>query len=340
MTATAADRLETLVIARLANAARPPGPSDLVKSLRRFAPRDLTDAAWREAIAGALDGLRARELIDAARRARPDELARRIGRHTARTWKQLADGVLPALALGLPAGGGKAHARLDGRDAWAAAIAARALGVWHDGPPPSPSALCDALVWQAVGLEGPPQRCPPELRAHFVRLRTGGDAGPPERLLRMYAARTVGAPRVELQALRDGLVRLWLTGRGLGAHAAAPEPAAPPPAAEPVAPPPAAEPARSLIADVRAAAAAAREGVFGDRKVFISAVWDALRAMPAWASLGLDELKPRLVAAHRNGELVLARADFIAAMDPALVAASETRTDGAMFHFIVREPGT
>jgi hypothetical protein len=87
-------------------------------------------------------------------------------------------------------------------------------------------------------------------------------------------------------------------------------------------------------------AAAAREGVFGERKVFISAIWSALRAMPAWASLELDELKERLVEAHRRRELVLARADLVAAMDPDLVAASETRTDGATVHFVVREPTT
>jgi hypothetical protein len=44
------------------------------------------------------------------------------------------------------------------------------------------------------------------------------------------------------------------------------------------------------------------------------------------------------VSAHRQRELELARADLVAAMDPTLVAASETRTDGATFHFIVREP--
>jgi hypothetical protein len=365
--AIAADRLDTLVIARLATSARPPGLADLAKALRRFSPRELTDAQWRETIAAALAGLQARELVDATRRAHPEELARRLGRPAARpTWKQLAEGVLPALALGIDAGDAKSRTRLAGRDAWAAAIAARALGAWPDGPPPSPSGLCDALVWQELGLAGPPKRCPPEVRAHFVHLRTGGEAGPPDRLLRMYAARTVDAPRVELAALRDGLVRLWLTGRELGvktepppapaatpafAPAAAPAPAttggpptpaaarpAPAPAIAAARPAPAAEPARSLIADVRAVVDAAREGVFGDRKVFISAVWDALRATPAWAALELDELKARLVAAHRSRELVLARADLVAAMDPALVAASETRTDGATFHFVIREP--
>jgi hypothetical protein len=33
--------------------------------------------------------------------------------------------------------------------------------------------------------------------------------------------------------------------------------------------------------------------------------------------------------------VVLARADLVAAMDPTMVAASETVTDGAMFHFVL-----
>ena len=33
--------------------------------------------------------------------------------------------------------------------------------------------------------------------------------------------------------------------------------------------------------------------------------------------------------------IVLCRADLVAAMDPALVAASETTTDGATFHFLL-----
>jgi len=78
--------------------------------------------------------------------------------------------------------------------------------------------------------------------------------------------------------------------------------------------------------------------VFGDRKVFISSVWHALRATPRWSALELDDFKQRLVVAHRERELELARADLVSVMDPALVAASETRAEGSMFHFIVREP--
>lgn len=318
-------RLEALVLARLETAGKQPiGPAALMKALRPFAPRQLTDAEWRQALDGAIEALRAAGAIDDRGRAQAGELARRVGHHTARTWKQLAERVLPALALGLGADDAKAQARLVGRDGWAAAIVGRALGVWTAGPPPSASAAMDALVWQELGLPGAPKKCPDELRAHFLHRHLGGEPGPAERLLRMVAVQAVDAPRADLNALRGGLVRLWLAGRGVGA-AEPPRPAA-------------AEPPRSLVADVQAAAAAARDGVFGPRKVFISAIWDALRASPAWAALGLDELKARLVEAHRRGELVLARADLVAAMDPALVAASETRTDGATYHFVVREP--
>ncbi|HWU87055.1 MAG TPA: hypothetical protein VN253_07260, partial [Kofleriaceae bacterium] len=66
MTAIVGSRLEALVIARLETAGKkPPPPGALMKALRRFAPRDLTDAQWRQTIDGALDALRAAGAIDA-----------------------------------------------------------------------------------------------------------------------------------------------------------------------------------------------------------------------------------------------------------------------------------
>jgi len=51
---------------------------------------------------------------------------------------------------------------------------------------------------------------------------------------------------------------------------------------------------------VLAAAARAAAGRFGDRKVFVSAVWDELRRDPRWADLALVGFKGRLLAAHRS----------------------------------------
>jgi hypothetical protein len=228
---------------------------------------------------------------------------------------EIADRVLPALGLGVAPGDAKALAKLAGRDEWTAAIMARALGLWTDGPPPSLAAVCDAYAWRELALPGKPKRCPPEIRAVFVQRALHSEPGPPELQVRLFAAKTVGAPRAELRVIRDALVRAWCSGKPLGA----------------------AREAQPFASCVREVASVAHDGVFGDRKVFISSVWNELRRSPAWSSLTLDEFKSRLVAAHRAGDLALARADLVAAMDPELVAASETTTDGASFHFIVRE---
>ena len=301
------ERLATLIVARAATSARPLGPAELAKHLQRFAPATIAEPVWHEHIAAALGAGLALD---------HRELVRRIGKHGAKTWQQLAERVLPALALGVAANDAKSHAKLAGRDAWAAAIVARALGLWTDGTPPSLGATCDAYAWRQLGLAGKPKRCPPEIRALFFE-RELAIAGPPERLLRLFAAKQVGAPRAELRALLDALVRGWLEGKQLGTI-----------------------PPHDFVDEVRGVARATSRGVFGDRKVFIASVWDELRRQPTWASLTLDDFKARLVRAHRAGDLVLARADLVAAMNHELVAASETTTEGASFHFIVREDVT
>lgn len=306
------DRLETLVIARMVTSGKPLAAAELAKQLQRFAPATASEAAWREEVAAVTP-----------EHASRDELARRVGK--AVTWMQLVERVLPGLALGIAADDSKAHAKLAGRDAWTAAIAGRALGLWTHGAPPSLPAVCDAYAWQQLALPGKPKRCPPEVRAVFLQRELATDAGPPDRLLRLYVARQLGAPRAELRALRDALVRRWLEGRELDGRAGAGAGTLP------------ARPALAFADEVRDVARATTHGVFGDRKVFISSVWDELRRHPTWSALTLDEFKARLVRAHQAGDVVLARADLVAAMNPELVAASETTADGASFHFIVRE---
>lgn len=300
----APDRLELLVLARLATSAERPTIAALASALRRFSPATMTEGNWLTAVESAAARV---ATLDAAA-----ELTRRLGIPAGRPWKQLAERVLPALGLGLGASDDKAISKLAGRDEWTAAIAARALGVWTEGPPPSLSAVCDAYAWRSLGLAGRPKRCPPEVRALFLQRELHTESSPPDRLIRLLAARELSAPRPELRVLRDALVRVWLTGKQLGA----PE---------------------RFARDVHDAARAARDGVFGDRKVFISAVWDELRRSGRWSALSIPEFKRRLLEAQRAGEVELARADLVAAMDPRLVADSETLAEGASFHFIVRE---
>jgi hypothetical protein len=313
-------RLEALVVGRAHTAAKPLATRELVEPLAKFAPGDITDAAWRELLDDAIVALRARGILDDTNKLLDrDELARLIGTTTARSWTQLATRVFPGLALGIDD-----KVKLADQDAWAAAIAARALGVWMQGAPPSLPALCDALAWHRLDLAGKPQRCPSAVRALFVRRELGNVDGAPEKLVRLLAAREVGAVRPDLRALREALVRMWVTGRSLGRAQPGPEASS-------------FGGARPFATEVKTAATAARAGAFGDRKVFIASVWKELTRDPSYAMLSLDEFKARLVAAHRAGDLALARADLVAAMDPELVRSSETTTDGASFHFIVKE---
>jgi hypothetical protein len=131
--------------------------------------------------------------------------------------------------------------------------------------------------------------------------------------------------------LRDALVRRWLGGTGVGANGTR--------IGAPAATPAQADAAlAALAAAVHAAAAAAESrAVFDERNVYISAVWRALRGRPPVDRLDLDGFKRALVAAHRAGLVSLARADLVAVMDPAEVAASETISAEARYHFVVRE---
>lgn len=92
-------------------------------------------------------------------------------------------------------------------------------------------------------------------------------------------------------------------------------------------------PTQPPLALVRHAVAAVKgPGRFGDRKVFVSALWQRVGRK---LGMSLDEFKRWLFSQHRAGALQLARADLVSAMDPTLVASSEIRVPGAEFHFVV-----
>jgi hypothetical protein len=72
---------------------------------------------------------------------------------------------------------------------------------------------------------------------------------------------------------------------------------------------------------------------FGDRKVFIHHVHHEMKRYGLYSG-SLDKFKNDVVAAHQKQHLVAARADLVAAMDSRHVSQSETKADGATFHFI------
>lgn len=298
-------RLDDLVLARTAGAP-PTSALDLARALRGLAPPTWDDARWNAAVDASL--ARARASGDG-----PAAAGRRLGAKGAIPWKRVVERILPGLALGIAPSDTTRLARLKDRDGWAAAIVGRALGVWQGGPPPTLAAVCDALVWRAVGLPGPAKRTPPEMRAHFVAPLIAAPAtgsGPADRSIRLIAATQVGATRADLRALREALVRRWLCGQEWRDG----------------------EPLGDFASAVRAAAARATDGVFGERKVFIRDVWRD----PAFAGIELDDFKRRLVVAHKAGLVSLVRADLAGAMNPDAIRESETAHLEARYHFIER----
>jgi hypothetical protein len=77
------------------------------------------------------------------------------------------------------------------------------------------------------------------------------------------------------------------------------------------------------------------DGRFGDRKVFIAALHDRVGRE---IRMSLVEFKRWLIDQHRQRNLVLARADLVAAMPYDMVRRSEAVADGATFHFVVDPP--
>ncbi len=299
-------RLDDLVLGRIATSARPLAHGAIAQALRPFAPASYDEARWSTAIFEATARLTAAGDLDDQRQARnPDAAAEaRFAATGELSWKRLHEQIVPALALGVTDARGQA--RLKGRDAWVAATIGRALALWIGGPPPTLGAVCDALVWHALGLPGRPRRTPPELRAHFVSQVLGAGTGSVERRAALLAARETGAVRADLRALREALVRRWLCGQAWSAD--------------------------DFATTVRTAAERTTDGVFGERKVFISSLWRD----PAFASVTLDDFKRRLIAAHQAGTVSLARADLIAAMDPDLVRESEISHLETRYHFVER----
>lgn len=74
---------------------------------------------------------------------------------------------------------------------------------------------------------------------------------------------------------------------------------------------------------------------FGQHKAFISSVYDN---MPSSTRGSFEEFRNKLLAANKEAELSLSRADLVAAMDKKLVSDSLVSDGGAEFHFVNISP--
>lgn len=344
-------RLEVLLLARLSVAKAPSAP-ELARTVHELALPEESPARAREVALETLEALRDRGLVKRPPHRRKGTLGERsltedgrralcavFGLARAPRWSEVRDAHLPAVALGQQPGSEQAKAMIGSAEAIAAAVLRGKLEIEHA---PTVSALCDALIAEALGM--PPGKLTlGKIRAHVLARRCEVEArGEPSDIAARVAA-------VELKirgcankdAFDRALGRRWVReGAEAWAPGCSPEPPSPapappgPPAPEP--PPAPADVSAALLQRVREAIPrVGEEGRFGDEKVFVSALWHRMERDRRLGDLSLDRFKRWLVRANRDGWLVLVRADLVGAMDATLVADSEIEDRGATFHFVI-----
>lgn len=333
-------RLEQLVLAALTGA-KPPSPSELTERLTPLAFADNTRLEARQRTGEALAGLVERGLIDGKRRLTEEgrrTLCAALGVTRVPTWQQATGRLVPALALSLPPESTEAARALkDGQSLQLEILRAR-----HDlGEARNVSQLGDTLLARALGLPPGKKVTLPLLRTHALAQLLGEPPrGKGEDLVKRVAAAAVRARKTDAGSLKQALARRWLAEE-------------PPPRTSAV-PPSQARPAaerrtgerssessdaldRTLLALVQEVLPMLRApDRFGPDKVFLSALWSAIRAHPQCPSgLAAEPFRRWLLRANQRQLLTLARADLVGAMDEKRVAESELEHDGAEFHFVV-----
>lgn len=169
--------------------------------------------------------------------------------------------------------------------------------------------------------------------------RSPRDFGTDARLIAELAAEQVGALQTDADALRAAILKS-LGSKLLSQHRVASPTSRPVPTpANDLLPATAGHPSpRPGLADfarrVQAAARVGAEGWPGNRKAFISKVWDTIRASESAWALSEIEFKCMLAEAHRAGALVLANADLRDKKDMAELTRSATAYKNTVWHFV------
>jgi hypothetical protein len=353
-----APRLRVLVLARAASSEGATA-GELAKELAPYVSHKLAPAAWRDALKQTVATLTSEGLLTQSARGRlvltaPGRTAalRELGaKALPKSWIEIRDTRLVALALGLRTESEKVLKALAKPDGLRAAILQRAFGFNAKGPLSTArlrSLLAIAALERAfgnsikagvgsrTGLSGKLAR----LLAAQLSVRPR-DFGTDQRLIATLAAEKAGSFQTDADSLRVALLRTWV------AAAPAALPSSPRPAPQPVAPvarEPWREAARPAAANrpdlpgfalaVLTEAAGRADGWSGSRKAFISHVWRAIEARhPEWG-LSSVEFKAMLAEAHRTGHISLAHADLKDQKSLADIQESAVAYRNAVYHFV------
>ena len=237
------------------------------------------------------------------------------------SWSKVIDAYLFPKATGLSE---SAAAKLDKKDKFAALILKRKYGLGAAAGS-TVSQVAEAVACKELGF--PEETTLQGLLCAVLSRCLGSERLPKEKLVEQLPLFETGFATVSAEAVRRKVVRDWLGEATMRVN----RPSPPVPRAEPFDLPAFAATVKVLAAD------SPPEDRFHGNKVFIAALWRASKREPSFQHLDLPKFKQRLVEANAQHLLHLSRADLVQAMDPQLVAESETAYLNATFHFVLLE---
>ncbi|MDC0707478.1 hypothetical protein POL68_03250 [Stigmatella sp. ncwal1] len=336
MTGTEVSRVGELALLWLLTRAQGKGSrNDLSRALKPFVEHRWSSGEWSTQLDGSLATLEAGGLVQQT--ARKGLNLTDEGRQRAvealgverppkgLTWQQLRLKYLTAKSLGLSPSASHVN-RLGSADGLRAVLVQKQTGIGEPGTR-SLTQVRDALCWKQLGVDSDKPFTLSAVQSFLLgKVLQASREVSPAQALQQLAARSVGARRTGAESLRLAALQSWAIPTSEAEPLIA-ETKPLPPEAEPL---PVEEALSSFAERVLHTARSATSGRFGDDRVFISHIWRAMRD----PNLDEQSFKNRLVEANQKRLLSLSRADMVELMDPADVAASETRYLGATFHFI------
>ena len=346
------ERLRALLLVRVA-AAEGASRTEITGELTPLLTHRLSGVQARAAIERELDALVSAELVasvggrmagTSAGRSQAGVFLGLKGEPPA-AWRE-AGARLIAKALGLEREPAKRLATLATAEGLNSAVVQHAYGLKIKGlvtPARLRAALAALALERAFGHQLNADRAGGlGLSAKAGRLLAGQlakkprDFGTDARLIAALAADYAGRPRADPATLRTHVLRRYLEG-GVpppGGRARTPARTSERQAVA-LPPPPATRPdLAGFASEVRGHALGSARGWAGDRKAYISHVWQRLRALrPEWG-LSEIEFKCMLAEAHRTGKLVLANADLKEDSNLRDVQDSALVYKNSVFHFV------
>jgi len=356
------DRVRALVLVRVAAAERGVTKAELVGDFAPLAAHRLPAGHWRALLEREIGALADAGLVT-AKTAGLEATEAGIARagiflglrgNLPRSWVEVRDVRLVAKVLGLERDSARRLKALAAPDGLRAAILLKAYKLKIKGVPTA-SRLRSALAAVALerafgnkvqaGLAGKLG-----LSAKAGRLLAGQlsrrprDFGTDRRLVAALAAEHADAIQTDGEALRLALLRRFIEESGEPAPKGEPrrKPAATSVIRTRPAPAPAPAPIEIAVRPdlagfaqaIKAHAAARAQGWPGDRKAYISHVWQHVRDVRSDWGLSEIEFKAMLAEAHRAGHVVLANADLKDGASAKDIQDSALAYKNAVFHFI------